>query len=204
MSSPPSTSPSSLASDAGAVRQVHGLPFTHSGPPPSSPITPPSDYQPPLSSSDDALSPSSYDEDTDPRHQGHQGPPHPTPEREPLDYQPTHRPPKEQSAICDAVRAFPARFLYQEKHGPTTNSDHPIQCVDFVQFFVCMRIQWRNGARAAVILYPPNLFSVCLILSSAAGAGSEMASPQLAKTKIRTQDKDFLLAGGRFTSYYAQ
>ena len=73
-----------------------------------------------------------------------------------------------------------------------------------MQFFVCMRIQWRNGARAAVIMYPPNLYSACLILSSATGAGSEMASPQLAETKIRTQDKGFLFANGRFTSQYAQ
>ena len=73
-----------------------------------------------------------------------------------------------------------------------------------MQFFVCMRIQWRNGARAAVILYPPNLFCVCFILSSAAGCWLGDGLSSAGKDEETHQDKDFLLAGGRFTSYYAQ
>ena len=142
MSSPPSTSPSSFSSGAGAVKQVPGLPSTHSGPPPSSPITPPSDSnrgtvaQPRCSTDNPVLAPlvapqaKSFSAPTPTRTTPS------TPERESLfaGQHTAHQRSSLQVALQLGLSLL--GFVYQDKQGPISNSD-TTQCVDSRRVFVC-------------------------------------------------------------------
>ena len=164
MSSPLSTSPSPFSSGRGAVRQVLGLLFAYSGPPPSSLITPPSDSnrgtvaQPRCSTDNPVLAPlvapqaKSFSAPTPTRTTPS------TPERESLfaGQHTAHQRSSLQVALQLGLSLL--GFVYQDKQGPISYSD-TTQCVGSRRVFVCSHcIQWSTRRKAVGI--PPRLISV--------------------------------------------
>ena len=165
MSSPPSTSPSSFSSGAGAVRQVPGLPSTHSGPPPSSPTTPPSEpdrvtVARPRCSTDNPvpalLVPAQAKLLSEPTPTRTSPPPLPHPGASRPTLNQHHPRKKEPSATSTAVRASPVRFACQSKyrgqHAPRYHLG-----ADSTARFECLCIQWRR--RTMDVGIPPLLTS---------------------------------------------
>ena len=166
MSSPPSTSPSSFSSGAGAVRQVPGLPSTHSGPPPSSLTTPPSEpdrvtVARPRCSTDNPvpallvpaqakLLSEPTPTRTSPPPLPHPGASRPTPHQH-------HLRKIEPSATSTAVRASPVQLAYQGQRGDTTHLDpfHVLMPCKSSCAVYC--IQWNTSKKAVGI--PPRLIS---------------------------------------------
>ena len=102
---------------------------------------------------------------------------------------PTHRPPKEQPASCVAVRAFPARFVYQDKHGAITNSD-TTQCVDPRRVFVCSSlhpVEYQEEGRR--LRAPSDFCCSCLVRLALA-----RELPSLCRLLTKTSPKEQILA----------